>query len=46
MYVCSSFNVGLFPGGEGEVVIVRLIALVSSPNIDTVLAEKNIFRRE
>jgi len=35
MLVCSQ-------GGEGEVIIVRLIALVSSPSIDTVLAEKHI----
>lgn len=35
MLVCSQ------RGGEGEVIIVRLIALVSSPSIDTVLAEKH-----
>ena len=40
MLVCSR------EGEGGGVIIVRLIALVSSPSIDTVLAEKNIFRNE
>ena len=38
MLICSK-------GGEGEVIIVRLIALVSLPNIDTVLAEKHFSYR-